>query len=118
MLGLLTSRGVCSHHFAGLKPAKESGLYQMGGAILNSVPKDDEPSSLDMAGSTIVIVAESKAEVIEVLKKDIYATSGVWDVDNACTPQNSCSRQVADLHRYKQAQMWPLKCAFRIELNP
>ena len=55
----------------------------MGGAILNSVPQDDEPSSLDMAGSTLVVVAESKAEVVEVLKKDIYATSGVWDVDNA-----------------------------------
>ncbi|KAK3325791.1 hypothetical protein B0H66DRAFT_599933 [Apodospora peruviana] len=81
-------------HFAGLKPKLESGVYQMGGAILDEVPVDDQPSSLKMCGSTLIAVAESREEVISILKKDIYTEKGVWDVDNA--------------------QMWPLKCAFRI----
>ncbi|KAK3680620.1 hypothetical protein B0T22DRAFT_445638 [Podospora appendiculata] len=84
-------------HFAGLKPAMESGLYKMGGAVLDEVPADDEPTSLKMSGSTIIIVAESKEEILKVLRDDVYAKSGVWDVDNA--------------------QMWPLKCAFRIPVG-
>lgn len=84
-------------HFAGLKVAIDSGLYQMGGAILDDVPADDEPSSLKFAGSTIVIAAESKEEILKSLREDIYAKEGVWDVDNA--------------------QIWPLKCAFRIPVK-
>lgn len=49
------------------------------------MPKDDEPSSLNFAGSTVVIAAESREKVIEFLKGDIYAKSGVWDVDNVST---------------------------------
>ncbi|KAK5660069.1 hypothetical protein OQA88_13538 [Cercophora sp. LCS_1] len=84
-------------HFAGLKPNIDSGLFQMGGAILDEVPKDDEPSSLKMSGSTLIIVAETKEEILGKLREDVYAKSGVWDVDSA--------------------QMWPLKCAFRIPVK-
>lgn len=51
------------------------------GALLSSVPKDDDPASLDFVGSTIVVVAESVEQVREQLSKDIYATSGVWDME-------------------------------------
>ncbi|KAH8893512.1 hypothetical protein GQ53DRAFT_745761 [Thozetella sp. PMI_491] len=92
--GMLEKRlEVRSKHFEGLTPNIESGTFKMGGAVLNSVPKDDEASSLDFAGSTLVLVAESKEEVLETLKKDIYAKSGVWDLE--------------------KAQIWPFKCAFR-----
>jgi hypothetical protein len=57
-------------------------LTEDEGAVLHDMPKDDEPSSLDFAGSTFVLSAENKEEVIEHLKGDIYARSGVWDVDN------------------------------------
>jgi uncharacterized protein YciI len=80
-------------HFAGLGPAKESGLYQMGGAVLNEIPPSDDPSTFSFAGSTIVIQASSREEIKEVLRQDVYAKSGVWDVENA--------------------QMWPFLCAFR-----
>ncbi|KFA63873.1 hypothetical protein S40285_04459 [Stachybotrys chlorohalonatus IBT 40285] len=76
-----------------MKPFVDSGAWKMGGAILNEVPAGDDASTFDFAGSTLVCVAESKEEIVEQLKKDVYATSGVWDVD--------------------QAQIWPLKCAFR-----
>lgn len=36
-----------------------------------------------LCGSMITIEAESKDKVIEILKEDVYYTSGVWDVDNA-----------------------------------
>lgn len=54
--------------------------------MLTEVPADDEPSSLQFAGSTLVATASSKEEVMEILKKDIYAQSGVWDVEKV-----SCS---------------------------
>jgi len=46
------------------------------------VPPDDKPTSLDFAGSMLVMVAETKEEIVTTLKNDIYGTSGVWDVDN------------------------------------
>ena len=49
---------------------------------MKDVPKDDDPSSLDFAGSAMVVVAESKEAVLEILKNDIYGKSGVWDLKN------------------------------------
>jgi uncharacterized protein YciI len=46
------------------------------------MPPDDEPTSLKFAGSSLVIQAASKEEVIEIIKGDIYHESGVWDVAN------------------------------------
>ncbi|KAK4113480.1 hypothetical protein N656DRAFT_797349 [Canariomyces notabilis] len=80
-------------HFAGLQPSIDSGLFQMGGAVLNEVPEGTDPSKYSFAGSTIVVQAASREEVKEILRRDIYAQSGVWDVENT--------------------QMWPLLCAFR-----
>uniref|UniRef100_A0A060SX11 ARAD1A01056p n=1 Tax=Blastobotrys adeninivorans TaxID=409370 RepID=A0A060SX11_BLAAD len=36
-----------------------------------------------LIGSMVTIEASSVEEAKNILKKDIYATSGVWDVDNA-----------------------------------
>ncbi|PTD02699.1 hypothetical protein HYE67_011153 [Fusarium culmorum] len=92
--GMLEKRlEVRGQHFDNMKPNVESGNWKMGGAILNSVPKDDSPSSLDFAGSTLVCIADSVEQVRENLSKDIYATSGVWDMD--------------------KVQIYPFKAAFR-----
>ena len=53
----------------------------MGGALLSDVPKDADPSSLNFVGSTLVIDAASREEVLEFLKKDIYTETGVWDIE-------------------------------------
>ncbi|KAI8716393.1 PKS-ER domain-containing protein [Fusarium sp. LHS14.1] len=50
----------------------DSGLYQMGGGTLNGG---------QVNGSAIIARAKTEADVIEVLKTDIYARSGVWDLD-------------------------------------
>ncbi|KAI1081212.1 hypothetical protein F5B20DRAFT_537312 [Whalleya microplaca] len=80
-------------HFEGLKPLVESGLLKTGGAALSDKPESDDPTTFDWYGSTFVLVAESKEEVKSIIAKDIYSTSGVWDVDNA--------------------QIWAVKIAFR-----
>lgn len=51
------------------------------GAILEEPPADDDVSSLKFAGSTIVVVAESRQAVMDLLKDDVYVEAGVWDLD-------------------------------------
>ncbi|KAG6359352.1 hypothetical protein INS49_012873 [Diaporthe citri] len=80
-------------HFEGLTKLKESGAFKMGGAVLEEMPPDDEVSSMKFSGSTLMVVAESKQAVIDLIKDDIYVKSGVWDLE--------------------KAQIWPAKIAFR-----
>ncbi|POS76024.1 hypothetical protein DHEL01_v205575 [Diaporthe helianthi] len=80
-------------HFEGLTKLKESGKFKMGGAVLEEMPPDDEISSMKFSGSTLMVVAESKQEVIDLIKDDVYVKSGVWD--------------------FEKAQIWPAKIAFR-----
>ncbi|KAL3963215.1 hypothetical protein ACCO45_000219 [Purpureocillium lilacinum] len=80
-------------HFKNMTPHVESGAWKMGGALLNSVPGDDDATKFDFMGSTLVCIAESKEAVLEQLRQDIYNTSGVWDTE--------------------KAQIYPFKCAFR-----
>lgn len=56
------------------------------GALLNEAPTGDDPTKYSFAGSTIVVQAASREEIKEILRKDIYAKSGVWDVENVSLP--------------------------------
>lgn len=49
------------------------------GAMLQAHPADGESPSFK--GSMLLAVAESEAEVRALLEKDVYATSGVWDME-------------------------------------
>ncbi|KAI3396920.1 hypothetical protein diail_11533 [Diaporthe ilicicola] len=80
-------------HFEGLTKMKESGAFKMGGAVLEEMPPDDEVSSMKFSGSTLMVVAESKQAVIDLIKDDIYVKSGVWDLE--------------------KVMIWPAKIAFR-----
>lgn len=53
------------------------------GATLHDVPEGTDAAKWSFHGSTVVMVAESVEACKEILRKDIYSTSGVWDVDNA-----------------------------------
>ncbi|KAJ5304776.1 uncharacterized protein N7443_004436 [Penicillium atrosanguineum] len=68
-------------HLAGVKPNVESGFIVAGGAMLEAHPADGESPSFK--GSMMLAVAESEAEVRALLEKDIYVTSGVWDMEKA-----------------------------------
>lgn len=45
--------------------------------MLEEVPKEGESPKIH--GSIMLALAESKEEVLEALKRDIYSESGVWD---------------------------------------
>ncbi|KAF4506432.1 hypothetical protein G6O67_006521 [Ophiocordyceps sinensis] len=80
-------------HLVNLAPKIESGKWKMGGALLKALPADDDPDNFEFAGSSIVCLAESREEVLEQLREDIYTKTGVWDTE--------------------KAQIYPFKCAFR-----
>lgn len=56
------------------------------GAILEDMPANDEVSSMKFAGSTIIVVAESREAVLDALRGDVYVKSGVWDLEKVCEP--------------------------------
>jgi len=78
-------------HLKGLTPKVEAGFWKMGGALLDEPPKENE--GLKIAGSCMIALADSKEEVLEALKKDIYAKNNVWD--------------------FSKIQIYPFKAAFR-----
>jgi uncharacterized protein YciI len=49
--------------------------------MLNAHPADGEIPSFK--GSMMLAVAESEAQVLELLNNDIYTKSGVWDMEKA-----------------------------------
>ncbi|KAG6037293.1 hypothetical protein E4U41_005235 [Claviceps citrina] len=68
-------------HLQNMTQHVESGDWKMGGALLNSVPAGDDPATFDFMGSTLVCKAQTKEQVLEQLKNDVYVTSGVWDLE-------------------------------------
>ncbi|KAI0153193.1 hypothetical protein GGR57DRAFT_502929 [Xylariaceae sp. FL1272] len=84
---------VRSKHLAGTSPHVESGKFKTGGALLNSKPDSEDATKFSFYGSTLTCVASSRDEIIDLLSRDIYATSGVWDMD--------------------KVQIWAMKAAFR-----
>lgn len=63
-------------HVAEIPPTVNDGIVTSAGAIY----KDAEKTQF--AGSAFHIMAESKEEIIEFLKKDIYSKAGIWDLDS------------------------------------
>jgi uncharacterized protein len=53
----------------------------LAGATLAEVPPSDDPSTFEFTGSTLVCVAKSRDEIMQMLSDDIYAKSGVWDLE-------------------------------------
>lgn len=84
-------------HFANLKDMVTSGAFRMGGAILDEPPAaaDTPATELKFAGSTLVVLASTKEEVMGMIKDDVYVSAGVWDLE--------------------KVSMWPLKLAFMKE---
>lgn len=48
--------------------------------MLNSHPTDSQGPSFK--GSMIIYTGESVEDVRKIIKDDVYATSGVWDLEN------------------------------------
>ncbi|PYI23992.1 hypothetical protein BO99DRAFT_398572, partial [Aspergillus violaceofuscus CBS 115571] len=68
-------------HYAELKPLIEAGKMVVGGAMVDAHP--EEGKLLSFKGSMIVVTGETVEEVHELINNDIYAKSGVWDLEKA-----------------------------------
>lgn len=84
---------------------------------MNEVPADDNAANFNFFGSTLVCRAESKEAVLEQLKKDIYVTSGVWDIEKVTRffyslTILSCLFTTIPTDQ-TQVQIYPFICAFR-----
>jgi len=67
-------------HLNGAKPFVDSGIITIGGAMLESHPAAGETPVFK--GSVLLVVGETSEDIKELLRKDVYTTSGVWDLDN------------------------------------
>ncbi|KAL9063605.1 MAG: hypothetical protein Q9157_008160 [Trypethelium eluteriae] len=72
-----TWRSVREEHLAAVKQHFDAGLFRLGGAYFH--PREESEAPLQVRGSVVIACAESKEEVVEVLKRDVFTTSGVWD---------------------------------------
>jgi hypothetical protein len=72
----------CSEHLAKIKPNVESGFWVFGGASLEEPFKEGEQMKAN--GSVMLARADTREEVLEKVKEDIYYKSGVWDADKVC----------------------------------
>ncbi|KAJ5603856.1 hypothetical protein N7537_006812 [Penicillium hordei] len=68
-------------HYEGVKPLVAAGKLVDGGAIFEKHPKEGKDALFK--GSVIVYSANDAEEVRAILEKDVYATSGVWDLSKA-----------------------------------
>ncbi|ODV95112.1 hypothetical protein PACTADRAFT_49863 [Pachysolen tannophilus NRRL Y-2460] len=83
-----TSRkGLREEHLAAIGPNVEKGIVKNVGAIYHDIPTAD---NRPFAGSSFNIEAESREEVIEFLKQDIFAKKGIWDIENALIYPYGC----------------------------
>lgn len=68
-------------HLANLPAVYAAGKVTSCGPTLAESPVEGSPLKLN--GSHFIWTADSKEEIIEELKKDIYYKEGVWDLDSA-----------------------------------
>lgn len=78
LLRTLTPR---SAHLSNANKGADDGRWTFGGAMLNAPIAEGQ--KLDIDGSVMLAVAESREEVLGWLREDIYAREDVWDVENA-----------------------------------
>jgi len=72
-----------------IKSVVNGDFIVMGGAYLThhpTLPADGSPlpdKDIPFAGSAMVVIAESREEVMRKIREDPYTKGGVWDADNA-----------------------------------
>ncbi|SCU93303.1 LAMI_0E13894g1_1 [Lachancea mirantina] len=79
-------------HLAGIPPLVQAGKLVCAGAIYHDVI-DGKPANF--AGSHLQIVADTKEEALEVVKNDIFAKTGIWDLENILIYPFGCATRAA-----------------------
>lgn len=63
-------------HLDAIPPLVNQGIVTNCGPIFASNARDK------FIGSSFNIRADSESEILEILKKDVYAKEGIWDLEN------------------------------------
>ncbi len=59
------------------------------GALLDDVPQPGQ--TLKICGSAMLVQADSREEVLQVIRRDVYSKNGVWDLEKMqIYPVSSC----------------------------
>ncbi|QIW97393.1 hypothetical protein AMS68_002911 [Peltaster fructicola] len=66
-------------HLANAKTSVAAGQLVMGGAILDEPVVEGKP--LNITGSAMMFCADTREEVLEQVKQDVYYKGDVWDKD-------------------------------------
>lgn len=103
----------CSTHLSNARKNVESGGVVMGGAILDEAAADGKP--LKITGSAMVFRADTKEEVLEQVKQDVYYKGDVWDKEKVRRERSIvyCEMRLIT----SQVQILPFLTAFRKGLD-
>ncbi|KAJ5112715.1 hypothetical protein N7532_000760 [Penicillium argentinense] len=66
-------------HYEGIQPLIAEGKLVDGGAIFEEHPQEGKDARF--LGSMVVYTGATAEEVREIINNDIYAKSGVWDLE-------------------------------------
>jgi len=80
-------------HLENLKPRIDAGQVVFGGAMLSEQPAVD--GTPDMIGSVMLIKANTREEIMDLLKNDEYTKQGAWDVEKASITPFKCAVRTA-----------------------
>ncbi|KAB8069400.1 hypothetical protein BDV29DRAFT_182834 [Aspergillus leporis] len=79
--GALSKRvEVRQKHLEKIQPLIDAGTIVVGGATFDSHDAT-EGENPQMTGSMLIVVSESIEDVRKIVEDDVYATSGVWDLE-------------------------------------
>ena len=72
--------------------------------VTNAGPIFEDEERTKFAGSAFNLIANSKEEVIEFLKNDIFGKSGIWDIDSVVVhPLGVAYRKKQDLQFWEKS---------------
>ena len=86
-----TRTSVRPTHLQNVKPLFHNGTMRLGGATLDAVAAPTKLTGVtavsdggqEPTGTIVVVRAASKEAILGILKDDVYAEAGVWDLERA-----------------------------------
>ncbi|KAK4549820.1 hypothetical protein LTR36_005121 [Oleoguttula mirabilis] len=97
-------------HLSSLKPLVDSNFFVFGGASLDEPLKEGEGPKIN--GSVMLALADTKEEVLEKIRADVYSKSGVWDESKelvmcAIFPSKATAKLSTSIKKRKRSTLKP-----------
>lgn len=87
-------------HLKQIAPSVNAGIVTSVGALFTDETKTQ------FVGSNYHIVAKNKVEVIEFLKKDVFYTEGIWDIDSVLIHPIGVAARLPKVHPEVNAELY------------